>query len=149
MHLCRLRISGHSIERLGHACSAKQTTLLSNPIRGRVHLFLQARATHGAYEGTWYYEVTIARLGPTGHSRVGWATARAEIQAPVRFCSAGCNHERIPSCFRSSSISSSSVCLFQHPFWVSGGGGASTRLRCPCGCNSSQKYDSAASSLNL
>ncbi|KAI8474829.1 MAG: concanavalin A-like lectin/glucanase domain-containing protein [Monoraphidium minutum] len=42
-----------------------------------------ARATHGAREGAWYCEVTVSRLGETGHCRLGWATAKAELQAPV------------------------------------------------------------------
>lgn len=48
-------------------------------------LLVQIRATHGCHEGTWYYEVTVERLGKTGHCRVGWATKRAEVQAPVGF----------------------------------------------------------------
>lgn len=28
--------------------------------------YRMARATHGAHEGTWYYEVTITHLGETG-----------------------------------------------------------------------------------
>ena len=48
------------------------------------HAPTQVRATHGAQEGTWYYEVTVARLGATGHARLGWATRKAELQAPVR-----------------------------------------------------------------
>lgn len=45
----------------------------------------QARATHGAHAGTWYYEVTVTHLGATGHARLGWATDAAELQAPVGF----------------------------------------------------------------
>jgi hypothetical protein len=45
---------------------------------------LQVRATHGAHQGTWYFEVDIRRLGSTGHARIGWATRSAELQAPVR-----------------------------------------------------------------
>lgn len=44
---------------------------------------MQVRATHGAHEGTWYYEVHVQHLGTTGHVRVGWATRNAELQAPV------------------------------------------------------------------
>lgn len=43
------------------------------------------RATHGTHEGTWYYEVTVRHLGSTGHARVGWATRKAELQAPVGY----------------------------------------------------------------
>jgi len=45
----------------------------------------QARAVHGAYEGTWYYEVRMEHMGATGHARLGWGTRKAELQAPVRF----------------------------------------------------------------
>ena len=46
---------------------------------------MQARATHGAWHGTWYYEVRIARLGETGHCRLGWSTRKGELQAPVGY----------------------------------------------------------------
>ena len=46
---------------------------------------MQVRATHGAHQGAWYFEVNIRRLGSTGHARVGWATRSAELQAPVRW----------------------------------------------------------------
>ena len=49
-----------------------------------LHAGAQVRATHGAHEGAWYFEVSIRRLGPTGHARVGWGTRSAELQAPVR-----------------------------------------------------------------
>lgn len=52
----------------------------------------QARATHGAHEGTWFFEVTVAHLGATGHARLGWATDAAELQAPVR--PSCCKHHR-------------------------------------------------------
>lgn len=41
------------------------------------------RATHGAHEGSWYFEVKVTHLGATGHCRIGWATRKAELQAPV------------------------------------------------------------------
>lgn len=47
--------------------------------------FRTARCSHGVHEGTWYCEVTISRLGSTGHARVGWCTKRAELQAPVGY----------------------------------------------------------------
>lgn len=49
---------------------------------------LQVRATHGACEGTWFYEVTVTHLGSTGHVRVGWSTRKGELQAPVSYPSA-------------------------------------------------------------
>ena len=53
--------------------------------RNLAALFLcQARAVHGAYVGTWYYEVRMQHLGATGHARLGWGTRKAELQAPVR-----------------------------------------------------------------
>lgn len=47
--------------------------------------FRSVRATRGAFQGTWYCEATVKHLGPTGHVRLGWATARSELQAPVGF----------------------------------------------------------------
>ena len=49
------------------------------------YVHLQARATHGAWHGTWYFEVRIARLGETGHCRLGWSTRKGELQAPVGY----------------------------------------------------------------
>lgn len=46
---------------------------------------VQVRATHGAHQGAWYFEVNVRQLGSTGHARVGWATRSAELQAPVRW----------------------------------------------------------------
>lgn len=43
------------------------------------------RATHGMYEGSFYCEVTVTRLSPTGHCRLGWSSKKSEIQAPVGF----------------------------------------------------------------
>jgi Set1/Ash2 histone methyltransferase complex subunit ASH2 len=45
----------------------------------------QARATHGAFVGTWYFEVAVVHLGASGHVRLGWSTRRAELQAPVGY----------------------------------------------------------------
>ena len=43
----------------------------------------QARATHGAFQGTWYFEVKITKLGKSGHVRLGWSTRKGDLQAPV------------------------------------------------------------------
>ncbi len=45
----------------------------------------QARATHGAWHGTWYFEVRVAHLGATGHCRLGWSTRKGELQGPVGY----------------------------------------------------------------
>ncbi len=45
----------------------------------------QVRSTHGAHEGTWYFEVEILGLGETGAARLGWSTGRGEVQAPVGY----------------------------------------------------------------
>lgn len=68
--------------------------------------YCTARGTHGASEGTWYFEVELTSLGGTadeaaassapasppssssyylGAARVGWATRAAELQAPVGY----------------------------------------------------------------
>jgi Set1/Ash2 histone methyltransferase complex subunit ASH2 len=41
------------------------------------------RATHGSHRGTWFFEVRVDKVGPTGAVRLGWATRSAELQAPV------------------------------------------------------------------
>ncbi len=43
----------------------------------------QARATHGAFQGTWYFEVKVTKLGKSGHVRLGWSTRKGDLQAPV------------------------------------------------------------------
>ncbi|KAH7619684.1 hypothetical protein Ndes2526B_g06665 [Nannochloris sp. 'desiccata'] len=45
--------------------------------------YCTVRCTHGAHSGTWYYEVIIEQLGPTGAVRLGWSTRESEVQAPV------------------------------------------------------------------
>lgn len=45
--------------------------------------FVKVRATHGACEGTWFYEAKIEHLGTSGHVRLGWSTRKGELQAPV------------------------------------------------------------------
>ena len=47
--------------------------------------YRMCRATHGVVYGRWYFEVKVTHLGATGHSRVGWAGDRAELQAPVGY----------------------------------------------------------------
>jgi Set1/Ash2 histone methyltransferase complex subunit ASH2 len=42
-----------------------------------------ARATHGAHFGTWYFEVAIARLGASGHVRLGLCTKKSDLNIPV------------------------------------------------------------------
>ncbi|WVZ54465.1 hypothetical protein U9M48_005253 [Paspalum notatum var. saurae] len=45
--------------------------------------YRMVRATRGVAAGAWYFEVKVVRLGPTGHTRLGWATNRADLQTPV------------------------------------------------------------------
>lgn len=53
---------------------------------------LQVRATHGAHEGTWYYEVTIEDLGEkgasTGATRIGCAQRNSAASPAACPCSA-------------------------------------------------------------
>ena len=35
-------------------------------------------ASHGVKSGSFYFEITIARLGKTGHARVGWKSKKGE-----------------------------------------------------------------------
>ena len=39
-------------------------------------------ASHGVKSGSFYFEITIARLGKTGHARVGWKSKKGERIAP-------------------------------------------------------------------
>ncbi|AQL03116.1 Protein TRAUCO [Zea mays] len=47
--------------------------------------FRMVRATRGVVAGAWYFEVKVVHLGPTGHTRLGWATNKADLQMPVGF----------------------------------------------------------------
>lgn len=47
--------------------------------------YRMARASFGASEGTWYYEITIKDTPSNGHSRLGWSTQRGDKQAPVGY----------------------------------------------------------------
>jgi Set1/Ash2 histone methyltransferase complex subunit ASH2 len=47
--------------------------------------YRMVRATRGVVEGAWYFEITVDRLGDTGHTRLGWSTRRGDIQAPVGY----------------------------------------------------------------
>ena len=40
-------------------------------------------ASHGVRCGAFYYEITIAYLGESGHARVGWKSKKGEANAPV------------------------------------------------------------------
>ena len=42
-------------------------------------------ASHGVRCGAFYYEITIAYLGESGHARVGWKSKKGEANAPVGF----------------------------------------------------------------
>ncbi|WVZ93058.1 hypothetical protein U9M48_039073 [Paspalum notatum var. saurae] len=45
--------------------------------------YRMVRATRGVAAGAWYFEVRVVHLGTTGHTRLGWATDRADLQLPV------------------------------------------------------------------
>lgn len=47
--------------------------------------YRMVRATRGVQEGTWYFEILVEQLGPTGHTRLGWSTQKGDVQAPVGF----------------------------------------------------------------
>lgn len=47
--------------------------------------YRMVRANRGVDDGAWYFEITVEFLGPTGHTRLGWATQKAEVQAPVGY----------------------------------------------------------------
>lgn len=49
--------------------------------------YRMVRASHGAAEGTFFYEVRVEGCGggEDGHVRLGWATDRAQLEGPVGF----------------------------------------------------------------
>ncbi|KAE8674948.1 Protein TRAUCO [Hibiscus syriacus] len=42
-------------------------------------------ATREVEKGAWYFEIKVAKLGETGHSRLGWSTDKGDLQAPVGY----------------------------------------------------------------
>lgn len=52
-------------------------------------------ASHGVKSGAFYFEVTIARLGESGHARVGWKSKKGEKNAPVGFDKYGYGYKDI------------------------------------------------------
>lgn len=47
--------------------------------------YRMVRATRGVCEGAWYFEIKVASLGETGHTRLGWSTEKGDLQAPVGY----------------------------------------------------------------
>lgn len=47
--------------------------------------YRMVRATRGVVEGVWYFEIKVAYLGDTGHTRLGWSTEKGDVQAPVGY----------------------------------------------------------------
>ncbi|KAL6642239.1 hypothetical protein ACP70R_020420 [Stipagrostis hirtigluma subsp. patula] len=57
--------------------------------------YRMVRATRGVAAGAWYFEVRVVHLGPTGHTRLGWATNRADLQTPVGYDAYGFGYRDI------------------------------------------------------
>ncbi|CAK8576936.1 unnamed protein product [Lathyrus sativus] len=47
--------------------------------------YRMVKATRGVVEGAWYFEIKLVRLGETGHTRLGWAMEKGDLQAPVGY----------------------------------------------------------------
>lgn len=47
--------------------------------------YRMVRATRGVVEGAWYFEIKVAYLGDSGHTRLGWSTEKGDVQAPVGY----------------------------------------------------------------
>ncbi|RDX84342.1 Protein TRAUCO, partial [Mucuna pruriens] len=47
--------------------------------------YRMVRATRGVVEGAWYFEIRVVKLGESGHTRLGWSTEKADLQAPVGY----------------------------------------------------------------
>jgi len=45
--------------------------------------YRMARASHGASEGSWFFEITIN--SHNGNTRLGWSTEKGDLQAPVGY----------------------------------------------------------------
>ncbi|KAI8916725.1 hypothetical protein DFJ77DRAFT_351654 [Powellomyces hirtus] len=45
--------------------------------------YRMAKATHGVWEGKWYYEVMINQH--SGHTRIGWSQISGDLQAPCGY----------------------------------------------------------------
>lgn len=43
-----------------------------------------AKATHGVWEGNWYYEAKV-NAGPNGHVRIGFSQISGDLQAPCGY----------------------------------------------------------------
>ncbi|KAJ3128626.1 Set1/Ash2 histone methyltransferase complex subunit ASH2 [Physocladia obscura] len=54
--------------------------------------YRMSKATHGVYEGCWYYEVTF-HSKEKGHARVGWSQISGDLQAP-------CGYDKFSYSFR-------------------------------------------------
>ena len=46
--------------------------------------YRSCKATHGAEQGCWYYEIEVPSAA-TGHFRVGWSQILADVHAPVGY----------------------------------------------------------------
>ncbi|KAL5206166.1 hypothetical protein ABZP36_034375 [Zizania latifolia] len=60
--------------------------------------YRMVRATRGVASGAWYFEVKVLRLGPSGHTRLGWATNNADIHAPVGYDVFGFGYRDMDGC---------------------------------------------------
>ncbi|CAG0917751.1 unnamed protein product [Notodromas monacha] len=47
--------------------------------------YCMVRATHGVSHGTWYFECTIVEMPDNSATRIGWAQAYANLQAPLGY----------------------------------------------------------------
>lgn len=43
------------------------------------------QSNRGAFCGTWFFEIDVSHLGPTGHARLGVGTVKQEIDAPCGY----------------------------------------------------------------
>ncbi|KAJ7561920.1 hypothetical protein O6H91_03G047700 [Diphasiastrum complanatum] len=71
---------------LSKICKAERVELSTDRLSaGSTKGYRMVRATRGVVEGAWYFEIRVEKLGPTGHTRLGWCTQKADIQAPVGY----------------------------------------------------------------
>ncbi|XP_057456773.1 protein TRAUCO isoform X2 [Lotus japonicus] len=71
---------------LSRAFKAEKVELSEDRLTaGSTKGYRMVRATRGVMEGAWYFEIKVVKLGETGHTRLGWSTAKGDLQAPVGY----------------------------------------------------------------
>lgn len=57
--------------------------IIDNDVASSSGGYRTVRATHGAFKGCWYFEVSVQCLGRTGAVRLGWSKRTLNVDMPV------------------------------------------------------------------